>query len=329
MPEPSHAPVLSLSNLVVEFKDRRGTTPVLHAVSFDLARGRTLALVGESGCGKTLSALALLGLIESPGRVTAGSVRFHGEELLGAPPSRWAEVRGNRVAMIFQEPLAALNPVLSIGEQLMEPLRVHRGLSVREARARVLALLDEVGVPAPRDRLSAYPHELSGGLAQRVMIAMALTCEPEVIIADEPTTALDVTIQAQILTLLQRLQRERQMAMLFITHDMAIVANLADELLVMYSGRVVEQGAAADILAQPQHPYTHALWGTSLAALAPGERLLPIAGPPAPISEPRGCTFAPRCPRRLPRCNDERPALADGVACFAPHERRAPFGARS
>ena len=319
MPEPSGPPVLSLTNLVVEFSDRRGATRVLHGASFDLRRGRTVALVGESGCGKTLTALALLGLIEPPGRVVRGSVRFHGEELMGAPPARWADVRGNRVAMIFQEPLASLNPVMSVGEQLMEPLRVHRNLTAAQARERVVALLEEVGVPAPAERLTAYPHELSGGLAQRVMIAMALSCEPEVLIADEPTTALDVTIQAQLLTLLVRLQRERQMAMLFVTHDLALVNNLADDLVVMVNGRVVEAGTAADILAAPQHPYTRALWQMSLAALEPGERLVPIAG--ASASPAAGCAFAPRCPRRLTRCDREAPVLADGVACFAPHGR--------
>jgi oligopeptide/dipeptide ABC transporter ATP-binding protein len=183
-------------------------------------------------------------------------------------------------------------------------------------------------VPAPRERLSAYPHELSGGLAQRVMIAMALACEPEVIIADEPTTALDVTIQAQILELLLRLQRERRMAMLFITHDLALVQNLADDLVVMVAGRVVEQGVTADVLESPQHPYTYALWRMSLAALSPGERLVPIAGLAAAVSQPPGCAFEPRCPRRLERCRNERPPLAHGVACFAPHERDATPGAR-
>ena len=300
MPDPSVRPILSLRHLHIAFSSRDGVHAALHGVDFDLFRGRTLALVGESGSGKTLSSLALLGL--------------------GASPERWAQIRGNRIAMVCQEPIAALNPVVTVGAQLVEALVVHRSLEAPEARARILQLLSEVGVPEPETRLRCYAHELSGGLAQRVMIAMALACEPEVIIADEPTTALDVTIQAQILALLKRLQHERQTAMLFVTHDLALVSALADEVAVMYAGRIVEHGPAAGILKAQRHPYTRALWHASLAALRSNERLVPVPGIPPGAAPSQGCAFAPRCSRCLPQCAALAPELHEGVACFAPHD---------
>jgi len=246
--------VLAVRDLAVAF----GATRAVDGVSFELHRGRTLALVGESGAGKTLTGLALLGLT-APGRIAAGSIRFGEQELVGAPERTLRALRGNRIAMVFQEPATALNPVLDIGTQVAEPLEVHQGLSRRAARARAVELLAEVGLPAPEERLRSYPFELSGGQRQRVMIAMALACAPDVLIADEPTTALDVTIQAQILDVLARLERERAMALLFITHDLALVAELADEVAVMRAGKIVEHAAVPAFLAGTAHAYSQRL----------------------------------------------------------------------
>ncbi|MBI5507326.1 MAG: ABC transporter ATP-binding protein [Deltaproteobacteria bacterium] len=308
-------PILSLRGLTLEVVGRGSRRRVLEDVSLDLRRAQTLAVVGESGSGKTLTALALLQLTGAAARITNGSLRFHDEEILGASPERLCELRGRHLGMIFQAPQAALNPVMDVASQVAEPLVTHRGLTWRQARLQVRRLFDEVGLSTSYCDRHTFAHELSGGLAQRVMIAMALAGEPEVLIADEPTTALDTTVQAQILQLLTAVQRRHQMAMLFVTHDLALVAAVADDVAVMYGGRIVETGAARSVCRQPRHPYTAALWKSS-ARLAAG-RLVPIQ---APVGEPdqRGCPFAPRCPRRAARCTVEAPRLDDGVACFYP-----------
>ncbi|MFG5408623.1 ABC transporter ATP-binding protein [Piscinibacter sakaiensis] len=317
---------MSARDLRVEFRGRRGTASVLQGVDFELAPGETLCVVGESGCGKSMTALALLRLVPSPpGRLSGGSVRFHGEELTTASDARMRAVRGNRISMIFQEPMTSLNPVYTVGEQIAESLRLHAGLDAAAAHARAVEMLRQVGIPAPERRVDEYPHQLSGGMRQRVMIAMALACEPDILIADEPTTALDVSVQAQIFDLLRELQRERGTAILMITHDMGAVAEMADRVIVMYAGRVIEQGRVDAVLSEPRHPYTRGLiaclpeLGSSTAdARTP---LVEIPGVVPSIWElGQGCAFRERCPQALPRCGAEVPPLlrgADGhgVAC--------------
>jgi len=311
--------ILSARELRVVFDDDAGELCAVDGASFDLIRGRTLALVGESGCGKTVTALALLALIDPPGRIAGGSIRYCDQELIGADEQTLCRIRGHRIAMIFQEPMTALNPVLRVGEQVAEPLLVHKRMSHADARAATIELLGEVGISSPAQRYDCYPHELSGGMRQRILVAMALACTPEVIVADEPTTAVDVTIQAQILALVRRLQRERDMALLFITHDLALVEAIADEVAVMYAGRIVEHRPAADIVTHPRHPYARALWRASPSFSPPGEPLHAIAGSVPNLRHlPAGCAFFDRCPRRDDRCQAERPPLDDGVACFFP-----------
>ncbi|MEE8408707.1 MAG: ABC transporter ATP-binding protein [Myxococcota bacterium] len=327
MPEASVAgdAVLSARALRVAFPHRTGPFYAVDGVSFDLVRGKTLALVGESGCGKTITALALLSLVDPPGRIVGGSIRYRDQEIVGASPAELCRLRGRHVAMIFQEPMTALNPVMRIGDQVAEPLRIHERLSTSEAKQRVVRLLGDVGIPASAERYDAYPHELSGGMRQRVVIAIALACSPDVIIADEPTTALDVTIQAQILDLMRQLQRERHMAVLFITHDLALVETVADDVAVMYAGRIVEQGSVADLTSAPRHPYSRALWCANPASCPPGSPLQTIGGSVPGLHElPDGCAFQNRCPRRQDRCVEERPELTDGVACFDPHAEPLP-----
>ena len=252
--------LLKVENLRVEFNTRRGKALVLNGVDFELRAGETLCVVGESGCGKSMTALALLRLIPSPpGRISAGRVLFQGEDLVAASMERMREVRGNRISMIFQEPMTSLNPVLTVGDQIGESLRLHAGLDAGAARTRSIAMLKQVGIPAPDRRVDEYPHQLSGGMRQRVMIAMALACRPDILIADEPTTALDVTVQAQIFDLLRELQRDKGTAILLITHDMGAVAEMADRVMVMYAGRLIEQGTTEQVLGQPGHPYTRGL----------------------------------------------------------------------
>jgi oligopeptide/dipeptide ABC transporter ATP-binding protein len=314
-------PALSVRDLRVTFTLPSGEHSAVDGVDLDLQRGETLALVGESGCGKSVLALALLGLVDPPGRMAAGSILLGDVELVGCDERTLRDVRGNRMAMVFQEPATALNPVTRIGLQVAEPLQVHRGLGRTEARAAALEALAEVGVPAPKERFDSYPHELSGGLRQRVLIAMALICEPQVLIADEPTTALDVTMQRQILDLLRDLQRKRRMATLFVTHDLALVESMADRVAVMYAGHIVEQGQADALVQQPRHPYTRALWRANPAAARHGRPLAVIPGSvPDITNRPSGCLFHPRCDRASERCRAERPLLADGVACFMPHD---------
>ncbi len=300
----TEAPLLAVDNLRVEFAARR----VVHAVrglSYTIAPGETLGLVGESGSGKSVSALALLGLLpKRVGRITAGSVRFEGRELVGLPEDQLRHVRGARIGMIFQDPLSSLNPVLTVGRQITEGLETHRGLNHTAASKRAVELLDMVGIPAARRRVHDYPHQFSGGMRQRAMIAMALACEPTLLIADEPTTALDVTIRAQILDLLGRLRAELRMAVLLITHDLGVVAGFADRLAVMYAGRIVETGQTEDVLARPEHPYTVGLLQSLPRLDRPRQaELKPIGGaPPDLASQIVGCPFAPRCAWRLELC---------------------------
>ena len=318
------ANLLAIENLTVSFRTDGGVVRVVEDVTFSLARGKTLGLVGESGCGKSVTAQTIMRLLPMPpAKIECGHVLLDGEDLATAPERRLRALRGDRIAMIFQEPMTSLNPVFTVGEQIAEALRLHRQMSRAEARAKAVEALAAVGIGSPERRIGQYPHELSGGLRQRVMIAMALVCEPAVLIADEPTTALDVTVQAQILELLNRLQRELGLAILLITHDLGVVAEICDEVSVMYAGRIVEQGRASAVLDMPRHPYTAGLLASSPRRARRGERLTTIAGTvPPPGARSTGCSFAGRCPRALPRCSAERPPLASVVdrafACWNP-----------
>jgi len=317
------SPILSVVGLSAAFATEQGIVSVVDGVSFDLSAGATLGLVGESGCGKSVTALSIMGLLPKPaGRVTGGRILFKGEDLLALSAEQYQRIRGNRIAMIFQEPTTALNPVHRIGRQLIETLDMHRPeLSKREKTAAAVELLDRVGIPAPDQRLRDYPHQLSGGMRQRVLIAIALACRPDVLIADEPTTALDVTIQAQILELMRELQREYGMGILFITHDLGVVAELCDEVVVMYAGRVVERAGVAALFANPRHPYSEGLLA-SIPRLesVPKTRLVTIPGMVPALSDmPDGCRFRNRCSRASNRCQVEPPLVAAGagrvVAC--------------
>ncbi len=317
--------MLEVKGLTVTVPGPDGGLPAVRGVDFALAAGGTLALVGESGSGKTLTALALLGLLP-PGARASGSVRWQGRELLGLPEAERRALRGRRLALVFQEPGTALNPVLRVGEQVAEALRHHHGLGRREAAARAEALLREVRLPDPAARAREYPHQLSGGMRQRVVLAAALACEPALLIADEPTTALDVTVQAQILDLLADLVRTRGMALLLVTHDLALVPTLARRIVVLCGGLAVEAGETADVLRAPAHPYTRALVA-ALPEAWPGGRLPAVAGGPADLRVPlAGCPYAPRCPHAAPACRAERPPfvpLAAGrVAACLPEVAR-------
>jgi len=320
-------PLLAATNLRKYFPLRGGVLHRVQAVvqavddvSFEVRAGETLGIVGESGCGKTVTSLALLGLLpEPPARIMDGSsVRFGGQELVGADERSLRALRGNEMSMVFQEPMSSLNPVFTAGDQIAESLRLHRGLSRREARAEAVRLLDEVGIPEPARRVDEYPHQLSGGMRQRVMIAMAIACKPKLLIADEPTTALDVTIQAQILDLLAELRRTLGMAVLLITHDLGVVAEVCDRVVVMYAGQVVETGTVEDIFVRPAHPYTRGLLGSLPSVGDAGRRLVSIAGTvPSPLHWPEGCRFRARCglagegceaPQELVRIGDGRAA---------------------
>ena len=315
--------VLSVDSLSTEFASEAGTVRVVDGVSFDLTAGETLGLVGESGCGKSVTALSIMGLLPKPaGRVAGGRIVLNGEDLLRLPKDAMQQIRGRRIAMIFQEPMTALNPVQRVGRQLIEMLRLHGDVGTRRSlRERAVELLTEVGIPAPDRRLDEYPHQLSGGMRQRVLIAIALACRPDVLIADEPTTALDVTIQAQILELIERLQRERGMSVIFITHDLGVIAEIADQVVVMYAGRVVERASVTALFGRPLHPYTHGLFA-SMPQLQqqPKSHLPTIAGMvPSLAALPAGCRFSNRCSRATPVCVNE-PAFQEAetgrwVAC--------------
>lgn len=304
------APVLSVDNLSVRFKGAPAN--VVDGVSFAVMPGKTLAIVGESGCGKSVTSMALMGLLPDTATVGANASSLLAEPLLGMPAERLLNVRGNRMAMIFQEPMTSLNPVFTLGDQIGESVMRHQGLSRKEARQRALQMLEKVRVPDATQRLDAYPHELSGGMRQRAMIAMALANDPALIIADEPTTALDVTIQAQILALVANLQAETGTSMILITHDLGVVAEVADEVLVMYAGQVVESGSVKTLFDDPQHPYTIGLMG-SMPSIGPREgRLATINGRvPTPAEMPSGCRFAGRCPFVIGACRQARPPLVE------------------
>ncbi len=304
--------LLAVDGLTVSFRTPHGSLRAVDRVSFELAEGETLGLVGESGSGKSVTSLAVLGLVPSPpGRVEAGSVRLRGRELLGLRPAELRRVRGREIAMIFQDPLTSLNPLLTIERQLTEVLEVHEGLTRRAARLRAASALGEVGVPEPEARLASHPHQLSGGLRQRVMIAMALLCRPAVLLADEPTTALDVTIQAQILELLRDLQARHGMGILLITHDLGVVAGMASRVHVMYAGRLVEAADTRALFRRPAHPYTRGLLASvpSLTGDPEAARSAIDGAPPDLSSLPPGCAFAPRCAHARERCRLERPEL--------------------
>ena len=305
-------PLLEVTDLRTYFTTDAGVAQAVDGVSLQVGTGETLGIVGESGCGKTVTALSVLGLIATPpGEIVVGSsIRFEDEELLEVKPARLREIRGNEISMIFQEPMTSLNPVLTVGHQIQEVLRLHRGLSKRDARATGVALLTEVGIPEPDQRFDAYPHQMSGGMLQRVMIAIALSCEPRLLIADEPTTALDVTIQAQILDLLVSLQRKHGMALLLITHDLGVIAEVCDRVVVMYGGQIVETGTTEEILTRPQHPYTQGLLA-SLPGIGDRDvRLNPIPGTvPSAVDWPAGCRFRDRCSFAWERCAEFTPDL--------------------
>ncbi|MDI9332538.1 MAG: ABC transporter ATP-binding protein [Alphaproteobacteria bacterium] len=308
-------PLLKVENLQVEFNTRRGKAMVLNGVNLDIHAGETLCVVGESGCGKSMTALALLRLIPSPpGKISGGRVLFQGEDLVLASEDRMREVRGNRISMIFQEPMTSLNPVFTVGDQIGESLQLHAGLDAAAARGQAINMLKQVGIPAPERRVDEYPHQLSGGMRQRVMIAIALACRPDILIADEPTTALDVTVQAQIFDLLRELQRDRGTAILMITHDMGAVAEMADRVMVMYAGRVIEQGTTSQVFGQPGHPYTQGLINClpELGSSLQDERtdLAEIAGMVPSIWElGKGCAFRERCTRAMEICAHEAPPM--------------------
>jgi peptide/nickel transport system ATP-binding protein len=308
--------VLAVENLRVSFPDDAGRRffPV-DGVSFTLERGRTLALVGESGCGKSLTSLALLRLVPAPGRIEPGSrIRLGETDVLSLEGEALRHIRGRRIGMIFQDPMTSLNPVFPIGDQIAEGVRAHFDISRAEARNRALRLLQEVGIPDPAERLRAYPHQLSGGMRQRVMIAIALSAEPDVLVADEPTTALDVTVQAQILEVLDHLRSTRGMAVLLITHDLGIVAGRADRVAVMYAGQIVEEAPTARLFANPSHPYTQGLFASVPRITGPIGRLTPIGGSvPPPTAWPEGCRFRPRCPKAFAKSELPPPLLPVGT----------------
>jgi oligopeptide/dipeptide ABC transporter ATP-binding protein len=303
--------LLSVKDLRVGFATESGRLQAVDGVSFDLAPGEVLAIVGESGSGKSVTAQTLLGLTRSPNAVIEGSVRLRDAELLDASENELRKVRGNQIGMVFQDPMTSLNPVYRVGSQIVEAIQAHDStLDKKQARGRAIELLDSVGIPSPETRVGDYPHEFSGGMRQRAMIAMALAMEPDVLIADEPTTALDVTIQAQILALLESLNRGRQLATILITHDLGVVAEVADRVLVMYGGKVIEEGTLDEIFYDPQHPYTWGLLGSLTRLDRPRPKRLPqISGaPPSLLALPKGCAFRPRCPHEFGRCS-EVPAL--------------------
>ena len=315
--------LLEVRGLRTHFHTDRGLFRAVDGIDFSVGRGRTVGLVGESGCGKSVTSLSVMGLVASPpGQVEADAILFEGRDVLGLSADERRRLRGGKMSMIFQEPMTSLNPVHTIGQQIVEAILAHTQLSPQAAKARAIEMLELVRIPSAKQRVDEYPHLLSGGMRQRVMIAMALSCEPALLIADEPTTALDVTIQAQILDLLQDLQRRLGMAMLIITHDLGVIAEIADEVVVMYAGKIVESAPVDALFADPQHPYTIGLLGSIPRIEVDRERLSTIEGSvPSPNNQPKGCRFAPRCPFADSRCHLEPPPLRDlgpehRVACW-------------
>jgi peptide/nickel transport system ATP-binding protein len=305
-------PLLQVKHLATHFQLPQGVLKAVDGVSFSLAEGETLAIVGESGCGKSVTAYSIMRLVAPPGKIVGGEVMFAGRDLLRLPGEEMRLMRGNSISMIFQEPMTSLNPVLTIGAQIMEGIRLHRELSNTDARDESIDLLNQVGIPAPAMRLGDYPHQLSGGMRQRVMIAMSLACRPQILIADEPTTALDVTIQAQILELIDRLKSKQRMALLLITHDLGIVAERAAMTAIMYAGRIVEYAPTADLFANPLHPYTEGLLASLPQNAEPGQPLKTIPGSvPDLLGELPGCGFCDRCPARRVECRQARPDMRE------------------
>jgi peptide/nickel transport system ATP-binding protein len=324
-------PLLRVEDLRVQFTTEDGVVHAVDGISYELARGRTLGIVGESGSGKTASSLSTIGLTRHLGARTSGRVLFEGRDLLALGEEEMRHIRGGEIAMVFQDPLSSMHPLFTVGSQIVEALRVHRQITKRVARARAVELLELVGIANPGRRVDAYPHELSGGMCQRAMIAMALANGPKLLIADEPTSALDVTVQAQILALLARLQQELSMAIVLVTHDLGVVAEMADEIAVMYAGRIVERGPADALFDAPEHPYTWGLLQSMPTLQGPRERRLRTigGGPPSLIDRPSGCHFHPRCPYAEPQCESVDPPLlatpgdsAHAVACVLSPERR-------
>ena len=314
-------PLLEVRHLRVEFPTRRGTLLALDDVSFDIAPGEILGVVGESGAGKSLTGAAIIGLLEPPGRVAGGEILLAGQRIDNLPPEAMRKIRGRRIGAIFQDPLTSLNPLYTVGRQIIETIQVHLKLGAAEARQRAIALLQETGIPAAEQRIDQYPHQFSGGMRQRVVIALALAAQPELIVADEPTTALDVSIQAQIIALLKNLTKEHGAAVMLVTHDMGVIAEACDRVAVMYAGRIVEIGPVAEVIHHPAHPYTAGLMGSIPSMDVERERLMQIDGAmPRLNAIPSGCAFNPRCPHVFDRCRNERPDLmpagATRAACW-------------
>ena len=315
------SPVLQVCDMQVSFTEQKRTFPVLRGVSYTLLPGHVLSVVGESGSGKTVHALSLLGLLPPAAQITGGKILYRGADLLTKTPAQLREIRGNKISMIFQDPAASLNPVLTVGEQLTETLRAHRPISKEKSREEAVRLLEKVGITNAATRLDAYPFEFSGGMCQRVMIAMALALSPDILIADEPTTALDVTIQAQILRLIKQLQQKAHMAVIFITHNLALASEIADEVLVLYGGLCMEYGTASQLFTRPLHPYTQGLLSSLVPVDSHVQRLPAIAGKPPVAGEcKKGCPFAPRCAHATEKCRCELPPLVERagrqVRCF-------------
>ena len=327
--------LLEVRDLRTHFDTDRGLFRAVDGISFDVPKGRTVGLVGESGCGKSVTSLSIMGLVPSPpGKIAATSLKFQGRDILAMSADERRKLRGGQMSMIFQEPMTSLNPVRTIGHQIIEAIRAHTDLSYAAARARAIEVLDLVRIPSPASRVDEFPHRLSGGMRQRVMIAMALSCNPALLIADEPTTALDVTIQAQILDLLHDLQARLGMAILIITHDLGVIAEIADDVLVLYAGKIVESAPVAAIFADPQHPYTIGLLGSIPRLGEYRDRLATIEGSvPSPANQPKGCRFSPRCPFADAHCREQQPPLrtlgtGHQVACWkAPVEQFAGIAA--
>ena len=324
-------PLLHVENLRVEFPTRRGTLVAVDDISFHIDEGEVLGVVGESGAGKSLTGAAIIGLLEPPGRVAGGQIIFNGNRIDNLGYEQMRRLRGDQIAMVFQDPLTSLNPLYTVGKQLTETVRTHVSVDERAARSRAIELLNEVGIPAAERRLDQFPHQFSGGMRQRVVIALALAASPRLIIADEPTTALDVSIQAQIITLLKRLCTDHGTAVMLITHDMGVIAETADRVAVMYAGRIVEVGPVQDVVTRAQHPYTHGLMGSIPVIRHDVDRLIQIDGAMPRLTDiPSGCAFNPRCPRVFEYCRVERPELMDvgatNAACWLFDEARSQAG---
>ena len=327
-------PLLSVRDLIVEFPTRKGPLTAVNGVSFDIAEGEVLGVVGESGAGKSLTGAAIIGLLEPPGRIAGGQVLLKGTRVDNLPPEDMRAYRGKRIGMIFQDPLTSLNPLYRIGEQLSETIRTHEPMGAGEARKRAIELLEEVGIPAPETRIDAYPHQFSGGMRQRVVIALALAGRPELIIADEPTTALDVSVQAQVISLLKTLCKEHGTAVMLITHDMGVIAETADRVAVMYAGKIAEIGPVRDVIKHPKHPYTIGLMGSIPNIDGQDSRLVQIPGSmPRLTAIPSGCSFHPRCDKVIKKCSTQTPELiyagATKTACWLYHNDAAGSGVGS